>query len=778
MIESTKLHIPHGRNSLVPRPSLMNKINEGMTARLTVVSAPAGYGKSTALSEWVKYSGSRAAWVSLDKQDNDWITFWSYVAAAVEEQIPGFGARIRPLLKKGSSIFSEPALDVMLNEFRETAADLVIILDDYHFISLPEIHDSLVYLLQHLPPHIHFFIAGRTDLAILSSIITEAVTVHKITMQDLSFQLDEGMIFFRETTDLRLTKKQVTQLYHQTEGWISGLQLAAIALKSSDNIPRSIDGIRGQHQDISRYLLEEMFSHLPEPIRVFLLETSILSRMNHSICEVVTGQPDCQEQLESLEQLNLFIIPLDDQRNWYRYHHLLSDFLQEQLTAEDPAKITEAHIHVAHWWEHYGFEAEAVEHYLEGEQYEDAVRLIEKNILHLLQSRSVVLNRWLSVIPEHYFAGKPMVEVFYISVLLGVGKWEAAFNRIKQAEVSFQTLQATLSEQAFHQAMGNIYFMCSVSAYLRKDLVSMSKYFEEMEQHIPEGSFFQTMGRNRHQGYDAFDDHLVYINDLHYAEETLVKWITVWESKREYPFVGFLFVSYTKLLYEWNRLEEAAISIHKALKREDIKPYARILIHLTVSAVRIHTAQGDPEGASELLSGLGSQIDSPDHLLFMKRVEAEQAFLALEQGRVEEARAWLQSCDVTFTDEVSPNLVAEHLILARVLAACEQSDNALQLLERMYQLLCKEDRQRGQIQVLILQSVLYQGMGLTETALVKLGAALQLAQPQGYIRSFIDEGTAMKELLTSYLKLGRESNMRKRTEVSTEYVERLLQSFE
>jgi LuxR family transcriptional regulator, maltose regulon positive regulatory protein len=359
----------------------------------------------------------------------------------------------------------------LLNELNRLSSELVIILDDYHFIEFSAIHRSLIYLLEHLPSHIHLYIASRTDLAIPTARLLAKGELHRIVMQDLRFQLDEGLVFFRDTTDLLLTKEQVTQLFHQTEGWISGLQLAAISLKRSDNIADSIHQFSGQQHHISDYLLEEVLHHQSEQMRAFLLETSILSRMNRSLCQAVTGQMNSQEQLERLEQLNLFIISLDDQRNWYRYHHLFSDFLQRILSRTDPEKWVQAHIHAAFWLENHGFDEEAVEHFLEGKQYADAVRLIEKNFLTLMQSKSVALNRWVSVLPENSFAEKPMIEMFNISVLLGVGEWEAAFRRVEQAKIWFQALQGKLTVVEWNQVMGNIYFFCAVTSYLQKDLV-------------------------------------------------------------------------------------------------------------------------------------------------------------------------------------------------------------------------------------------------------------------------------------------------------------------
>jgi LuxR family maltose regulon positive regulatory protein len=774
MIVSTKLHIPHVRSSLVSRPRLLRKLNQGMEAKLTIVSAQAGYGKTTALSEWVKQCSALVAWVSLDKQDNDWVQFWNCVTASIRERVPGFGDTVWSLVEKGP-VSLEPAITALLNELNRLSSELVIILDDYHHIELPAIHNSLAYLLEHLPPHIHLYIASRTDLTIPTARLLAKGELHRIVMQDLRFQLDEGLVFFRDTTDLLLTKEQVTQLFHQTEGWISGLQLAAISLKRSHNIAESIHQFGGQQHNISDYLLEEVFHHQSEQMRTFLLETSILNRINHSLCQAVTGQTNCQEQLERLERQNLFIIPLDDQRNWYRYHHLLSDFLQQILFRTDPVKWMQAHIHAAYWLEDHGFEEEAVEHLLEGKQYEDAFRLIEKNLLTLMQSKSVVLNRWVSVLPDNSFAEKPMIEVFYISVLLGVGGWEAAYRRVELAQIRVQALQEKLTHVEWNQAMGNIFFFRAVFSYLEKDLVRTSEYFEQVERYMPEGSFFQTMGRNRYQGYDAFDDHLSFINDLHAANVFLSKWIKAWEDKKEYPFVGFLYASYCKLLYEWNRLEEAEFYISQALGRKAMLPFARILIHISFSASRIQQAKGNPDRASELLEQLKSQIDSPDHELFMLKIEAEQACLFLQQGSFQCALDWLERCGLAHTDEVSLNRMAEHLSLARVLAECERMEEALYLLGRLYDLLAKEDRLRDRIKVLILQSVTFQRLGQTEAALVKLETALYLAEPYGYIRSFIDEGPRMTEMLSAYLKVQQGNPLRITPSVSLAYVKQLLQ---
>ncbi|MFC5468216.1 LuxR C-terminal-related transcriptional regulator [Cohnella suwonensis] len=773
MIVKTKLYVPHVTKSLVSRPRLIRKLNEGLEAKLTLVSAQAGYGKTTALSEWVKQCGVLAAWASLDRQDNDWIPFWSCVTASIQEKIPSFGQTIGPLLNIGTRVSAEHVIKELLNELNDITDELVIILDDYHIIELPDIHHSLSYLLEHLPRHIHLFIASRTDLPIPTTRLLAKRELHRILEQDLRFQLDEGFVFFRDTTDLLLTPAQVTELFRQTEGWISGLQLAAISLKRSDHIAESIHQFSGKQNHIFDYLLEEVLHHQSESMRAFLLESSILSRMNRSLCQAVTGQQNCQEQLERLEQLNLFIIPLDEERNWYRYHHLLSDFLRHLWSRTDPDKWMQSHIRAANWLENIGFSEEAVEHYIEGKQFADAIRLIEKNPPALMQSKSDALMRWVSVLPEASFTETPMLEMFYISVMLLGGKWGTAFQRVWQTKVRFEALQGKLPDEDWNKVMGNIYFYCGIASYVQNDLVRASDYLELAERYMPEGSFFQVMGQNRYQGYSSNYDQLTLIHDLHAVEEFLLKWIKAWEHKKQYPFIGYMYLTYINLMYEWNRLEEAELYIGQSWGRQDLQPFARIMVQLGIAASRTQQAEGNSKRASELLLQLKSKIDSPDYDLFMSKVAAEQAYLSLRQGSLQDALDWLQGCGLVHTDEVLLSDLAEYLVLSRVLASCERMEEALHLLERLYLFVSREDRPRERIKVLIVQSVTLWRSGQTGTALVQLEIALQLAEPQGYIRSFVDEGSVMAEMLAAYSNVGHDSHI---PSTSLVYIKQLLRA--
>lgn len=780
MIVKMKLHIPHKRHNLVPRPRLMTMLDEGLAAKLTLISASAGYGKTTLLSEWARQCEVPVAWVSLDKKDDDWISFWTYVTSSIQEEVPGFAQSVLPLLSKGpvaSFASLEPAVAALLNELYQLSGELVIVLDDYHCIELPAIQGSLSYFVEHLPPHIHLYIASRTDLPISTARLMAKGEMRQISVQDLRFHSDEGHVFIRERAGLLLSGEQFSELYKQTEGWISGLQLAAIFLKRSYNIAESIRQFSIRQYRIADYLLEEVYLHLPDHIRAFMLQTSILTRMNHSLCRAVTGQSDSQEQLEQLEQMNLFIASLDEQKNWYRYHHLMSDFLRKMFLQNHPEQWERAHIQAALWLENHGYEEEAAEHYLEGRQYDDVVRVIENNLQAFLQKRLATLSKWLLQLPESFISRRPMVEMFYLLLLIGVRQWDKAFSKIEQAEVRYKALQETMDEAEWRSIMGGVYYLSATAYYFKKDLTKVSDYFELVEQYAPEGSFFQAIGDNRYNGYDEFDDHLTFINDYYGVDALLSKWTTRWRHKKTHPFLGRLQASYSKLLYEWNRLEEAERCLAQALRPQDELPNTRSMLQLYISASRIQQSLGHPALASELLEQLKRQIESPDYALFLRKIEAEQVCLALRQGSIEAAAEWVERCGLYSTDEIALNGAVEYSALARALAACGRSEEAVLLMERLRLKFLKEDRLRDQIKIIILLGVTHYEIGQAKKAIDLLEEALRLALPQGFIRSFVDEGDVMAELLNAYASARHSSRLSAAEADLKNYAIRLLRAF-
>ncbi|MHA6482392.1 LuxR C-terminal-related transcriptional regulator [Paenibacillus sp. strain BS8-2] len=777
MIVQTKLYIPHKRHASVPRPRLIQKLDEGLHTKLTWISASAGYGKTTLLSEWARESGAPVAWVSLDKGDDEWLSFWTYMISSIEDKAPGFAQKVLPLIGKGTTasfVCPEPAVAAILNELNRLPGELVIVLDDFHCIELPAIQNSFHYLIDYLPSHIHLYIASRTDPPIPFARLQAKGEMWLITVQDMQFRPEEELAFFRETAGLTLTREQLSELHKQTEGWISGLQLAAISLKQSDNIAATIRQFGGHQYRISDYLLEEVYLHLEEDLRAFMLQTSILSRFDHSLCEAVTGKSNAQEQLERLEQLNLFITPLDDQRRWYRYHHLMSDFMRRMFLQTKPKHWEQTHVHAARWLENHGFEEEAAEHYLQGKQYDDVVRVIENNLQAFLHKKFAALSRWILQMPESFLAKRPMVEMFYLLLLIGIRQWDKASVKIEEAKARYEALRATMEEAEWKELMGNFYYLCATSSYFKKDLTKVTEYFELVERFAPEGSFLQNIGDNRYNGYEEFDDHLSFINDYHGAAEFLLKWINRWSNKKEHPFVGRLQASYSKLLYEWNRLEEAERCISHVLLPYVVPPNTRSMLQMYVSASRIQQALGHSGRAAELLELLKVRIESPDYVLFLSKIEAEQACLAIRQGSLREAADWLERCGMTTSDELSLNGTTEYAAFARVLAACGRTDEALLLSGRLSELFRREDRLRDVIRMVILQSVTHYRTGQRKTAMDVLEDALRLAWPQRFVRSFVDEGGVMAEMLAVYLDERRSNHSPTKDAVLLDYASSLL----
>ncbi|MDG0809148.1 BTAD domain-containing putative transcriptional regulator [Cohnella rhizosphaerae] len=742
----------------------MRKLNEGLNAKLTLVSGQSGYGKTTALSQWASEANLPVAWISLDRQDNDWIALWSGLTAAVETVAPGFGESVLPLVKEGPSSFpaspslsapawsSEPAIKALLNALHDYAGELAIVLDDYQFIELSAIHRSWVYFVERLPDNVHLYVASRVDPTMPTARLLARQELHLVTADDLRFDADEGRAFFELKAGLALTGEQMSALVRQTEGWISGLQLAAISLGRSADPAAFISQFSGRQHHIADYLLEEVFRDLEAPLQAFLRDTSVLARMNPSLCEAVTGRNDCRALLARLEQLNLFLIPLDEERQWYRYHHLLSDFLRGQFAGGDPEGWAAAHARAARWLEEQGAIEEAGEHYLEGRQYAEAVRLIERHLPELIQSSGATLSRWVLRLPEGSLEGKPMAEMFYLLLLTGSGQKELAARKIGEARARYERLEGAMDETAWRSVMGNLYFLSGVVCYLLKDLDGVSAYFELAERLFPEARLLRSVSFNNNHVLDEFDDHLGYLNDYRAASAFMDKWLSVWGENLAHPFVLSLNASHSRLLYEWNRLEEAEACVRRLLGRSDTPSVARTLLHLYGSASRIMQARGYAAEAADLLVQLRARVDSPDYDLYMRRIEAEEACLRVRQGDLRGAAQWLVRCGMSHADEVSVGSVIEQLALARVLAACGRGAEALDLAERLYALLCREDRLRDRIQALIVQSMALHGLERKDEALDRLDTALRLAEPQGFVRSFVDEGEVMAALLAAYVE--------------------------
>ncbi|NOQ96441.1 MAG: NACHT domain-containing protein, partial [Desulfobacterales bacterium] len=454
----TKLFIPQIRPSLVLRPRLIERLNQGLQLghRLVLISAPAGFGKTTLVGEWVQAMGGATppmaiAWLSLDESDNDPARFLAYLIAALQT----IEARQESAGNVGKGALSalhasqhqpppaEPILTALINEIAAIPDRIILVLDDYHLIEAQPIHDALTFLLRHLPPQMHLVIATREDPHLPLSRLRARGQLTELRARDLRFTSAEAAEFLNQVMGLDLSSEEIAALETRTEGWIAGLQLAAISMQGRDDATSFIKSFTGSHRLVLDYLIEEVLNHQPQNVQTFLLQTAILNRLTGSLCDAVrfgkakspTGQEDGQAILEMLERANLFIVPLDEERRWYRYHHLFADLLRQRLRQTYLEQIPTLHSRASEWCERNGLPSDAIRHALATEDFERAAGLAELAWPAMSESfQSIQWLGWLKALPDELVRARPVLSVRYAWAFLNAGKLEAAEARLLDAE--------------------------------------------------------------------------------------------------------------------------------------------------------------------------------------------------------------------------------------------------------------------------------------------------------------------------------------------------------
>ncbi len=437
----TKFYVPRSRRSLVPRPRLAERLDRGSGAKLVLVSAPAGFGKTTLLTEWLAAGPAApadrrlAAWLSLDRGDNDLTSFWTYVIAALRTAAPEVGENALALLQASRPPPIEAVLTTLLNDLSTIAGDIVLVLDDYHVIDARGVQDAMAFLLDHLPAGLHVVIAGRADPALPLARLRARGELAEIRAAELRFTPDEAAAYLNEMMGLPLTARDVAALEARTEGWIAALQLAALSMQGRDDVAGFIAGFAGDDRYVFDYLVEEVLQRQTDRVQAFLLQTSILGRLSGPLCDAVTGQGGGKAMLEALDRGNLFMVPLDDRRQWYRYHHLFADVLQARLLDEQPDQVADLHRRASAWYQRSGEQSVAISHALAAEDFGRAADLVELAISAMSQTRQEAMVRgWLEMIPDAVIRVRPVLSVAFAWVLLSVGEFEGVEGRLRDAE--------------------------------------------------------------------------------------------------------------------------------------------------------------------------------------------------------------------------------------------------------------------------------------------------------------------------------------------------------
>lgn len=820
----TKVYVPRRRRGIVPRSRLSERLSRGADeSGLILVSAPAGFGKTTLLAEWLATVPAdwTVAWLSLDATDNDPALFWSYLIAALQKTTPGLGAGARSLLEAPQTPI-EAVIATLLNELAALPHDVVLVLDDYHVVDGPGVQDGMVFLLEHLPPQLHLVIATRADPALPLGRLRAGGRLLEIRATDLRFKPEEAAAYLNEVMGLALTARDVAALEGRTEGWIAALQLAAISMQGRDDATSFIAGFAGDDRYIVDYLIEEVLRRQSPEVRSFLLQTAFLDRLSGSLCDAVTGREGGRAMLEALDRANLFLVALDDQRQWYRYHRLFADVLQAHLEDEQRGAVRALHRRASTWYEQYGDLSEAIRHSLAAQDFERAADLVELAVpVHRRLRQEATVDGWLRALPRDVLRRRPVLSVHYAGVLLLLGQYEDVAERLVDAERWLKAdaepnqgpepaLMVVLDEDEFRALPGSIATYRAASALAVGDVPETMKQAHEVLDLVPEDDDLRrgpasgllglaewTIGNLEpaHEWYAAcmasmlklgfVADSLgcaVALADIRIAQGRLRDAMRTYERALERAAVpgapvvrgtADMHVGMSGLFRERNDL---MVAHQHLLKGQELGEYTGLpqnRYRARVAMARVAEAEGDLDGALELLNE-ADHVYVADFFPNVRPIAALRARVWVRQGKLADAQAWAGEQGVSADDELSYLREFEHVTLARTLLAGSpragadvSRREAVQLLERLLQAAEDGQRTRSVIEILVLLALAAQAGGDLTAALARLERALLLAEPEGYVRLFTDEGPAMRVLLEAAAKRG----------IAPNYLPGLLSSF-
>lgn len=783
---STKLFIPQARHlqDVLPRPRLIEQLQTGLSCPLTLISAPAGFGKTTLLTEWIPHSDCCVCWLSLDEADNDLTRFLTYFIAALQRLKVDFGQAILAVIQTSQPPPVESLMTALVNEIVQTLAEFALVLDDYHLLHLPVIHGALAFLLSNLPPNMHLIITSRSDPPLPLARLRARRQLTEIRATELRFTPDEAAAFLNEVMGLKLSAADIAALETRTEGWIAGLQLAALSMRGRRDLTGFIQAFTGSHIYVVDYLTEEVLQRQPENVQTFLLQTSLLDRLNGSLCNAVTGRSDGQAILEQLQQHNLFIIPLDDERKWYRYHHLFAELLHTRLGQAHPDTVGELHRRASSWYEQAGLIDEAVHHALAAQAFDRAATLVEQVAPAMIQySELARLLSWLGILPADEIRSRPLLGLYYAWSLFLTGQIQPAVAHLEAVEALLEADETNQTPEVQGHA-------AAMRAYLVRETgdlaatIALSRqaltYLPEQDSllramvtlnlaiaHYLQGEFepasdllTQTIATGQTAQRMANTLSAIYLNmqllrgqgslqqALQRGQEGLA--LVARHGWHNFPAVGFLYMAFGDLLRERNELSMAAEYLEKGIILGQAGGHPHILIGGHVWLAWLRQTEGNATGSQEAIRAALQLVQQHEVSRFwpLPSAACTQVRLWIAQGNLAAASRWAQTSDLDQAQTLIPYLdEAVYLTLARLRIAEGSLEVAESLLMRLHQAAASARRRGSLIEILILQAVTYAARKQSEKAMSALAQALSLAEPEGYIRVFVDEGAPMAALL-------------------------------
>ena len=821
---ATKLYVPSIKPSLVTRRRLTERLNEGVKGKLTLLSAPAGFGKTTLLGEWRLQNDLPVAWISLDDGDNDLGLFLAYLVAALSSLPAGVEEDVLKPLHSPQPPLVESVLTSLVNDIASISEDFAFVLDDYHVINTRPVHDAVAFLLEHMPPQMHLIIASRTDPPLLLTRLLAGGHLTKLSATDLRFTLKEAVAFLNNAMGIDLSPRDVATLEERTEGWIAGLQLAALSMQGRQDIPEFVATFAGSNRYVLDYLGEEVLRKQTQNVQSFLLETSVLDRLSGPLCDAITGRDDGQAMLEDLERANLFLVPLDDERRWYRYHHLISGFLRERLRRSHSERMPDLHRRACGWYERNELLGEAVEHALAAGDAEWAANLVERIARTTLRRGELnTLRRWLEALPEDLVCGRPRlclsgawyylatgrldeVELYLSRVEYGLDGGTGGANAVPRQDSSelsededtrnilgeAATIRAAVvslkedssraidlahrAEALLTDTEGNLILRAIIAASLgfahraEGDVASASRAFDEAA----------TISRSAGSTYVALlasknlTELLMVQGRLRAAADVCRQALDLANERgRRLPASGVAHVGMGKLLREWGELDAASNHLRQGIELGERGGDVELVIDSHVALARTQQALGHEADAARTLESVERLAEKHGTSAWLARVKAWQARLWIAQNDRWAAIRWSEECGLS-EDKLSYPRELEHITLARVLIVQDKHDEAMRLLERLLRAAEEGGRRGCAIEILTLKSLVLQAQNDETGAVASLQRVLALAEPEGYVRTIADEGAPMVSLLKRLLKRQKGHSATTKHSASREYVGKLL----
>lgn len=806
----TKLTIPKRRQALVSRPRLIERLNAGIDSKLILISAPAGFGKTTLVTDWITSIKRPVAWLSLDEGDNDPALCLEYLIAALRQIKPRIGSSALRLFRSSQQFPAKTILTDLINEIHLHSSHFVLVLDDYHVIKNKSINGALDYLLENLPQNMHLVIMTRSDPPIHLSHLRGRAQLTELRAVDLRFNTQEVGEFLNQVMNLNLTHEEIASLDARSQGWIAGLQMAAISLKGRTDTAQFIAAFSGSNRNIMDYLFEEVFDQQTEDIQSFLQQTSILEELTGSLCDAVTGRNNSNTILENMKKANLFVLSLDDDGRWYRYHPLFTDLLMHNLKNNHPQMISTLYERASRWYEENDLSAPAIEHALLGKNFALAAGLIIRHAeTTLMHGELATLRRWIRSLPEETAQVNPVLHIFQVlaELWLHEGSLKNEETQLQKAEAldsrgeltgPLLTVRAVLSaaqgkplksvdlaRQALKALPQDSAFWRSVAipclgqfSLLRGELPAIPEaikvYTEAVQMGIKTGGLFTTVLALRRLA----ETHIA-AGHLHEARICYQKIVDLAvDSQGKYlPLASFGLMGWGNLEREWHDLDKAASLLEKGISLSSGK-LGSWQLEGFVNLARVRAMQGLYAEASRLMRNARQLSDqSPDSQQFEIFVSAHEVLLSLKQGNLAVAISWARERNLSAMSASGQSSTSDRKtvagfysyelkqsILARVNLAQGLPEEALIILEKVSGPAEKLERTGVLIENWMLEALAYQALGRPAKAIEFIDRSLSLAEPESYFSLFVEEGLPMAKLLYEAAQ----------QKIKPEYIQRLL----